>query len=225
MKAKKLVGLALPLMLLGGCITIETGGKKAEPKKEETSKEETKKSETHSSEKGKDDNLSENKKEDDVSSKSNSSSSSKPNSSSSSKSSGVPSAEASAYASKILASASKLSKDMSTVESIASSDVKSIAQKKSELDLLITGARAETKKMKDIQPPAEFKEDHQKIVKAMDLYDEAFKLMVEALREENESKMNKALDKIGEGAKYWEEATKNIGNKQDKMADVNSTKL
>ncbi|MBJ3791067.1 hypothetical protein I8J38_21130, partial [Bacillus sp. OA1] len=37
MKAKKLVSLALPVMLLSGCITIETDGKKAnEPKKEET---------------------------------------------------------------------------------------------------------------------------------------------------------------------------------------------
>ena len=36
MKAKKLVSLALPVMLLSGCITIETDGKKAnEPKKEE----------------------------------------------------------------------------------------------------------------------------------------------------------------------------------------------
>ncbi|ACJ77290.1 hypothetical protein ACS2QC_27325 [Bacillus cereus group sp. Bce033] len=31
MKAKKLVSLALPVMLLSGCITIETDGKKAEP--------------------------------------------------------------------------------------------------------------------------------------------------------------------------------------------------
>ncbi|MGN4670165.1 hypothetical protein ACTFRP_32360 [Bacillus cereus group sp. MYBK234-1] len=38
MKAKKLVSLALPVMLLSGCITIETDGKKAEPKKEETQK-------------------------------------------------------------------------------------------------------------------------------------------------------------------------------------------
>lgn len=38
MKAKKLVSLALPVMLLSGCITIETDSKKAEPKKEETQK-------------------------------------------------------------------------------------------------------------------------------------------------------------------------------------------
>ncbi|MED1014789.1 hypothetical protein P4T71_31520, partial [Bacillus mycoides] len=38
MKAKKLVSLALPVMLLSGCITFETDGKKAEPKKEETQK-------------------------------------------------------------------------------------------------------------------------------------------------------------------------------------------
>ena len=38
MKAKKLVSLALPVMLLSGCITIETDGKKAETKKEETQK-------------------------------------------------------------------------------------------------------------------------------------------------------------------------------------------
>ena len=36
MKAKKLVSLALPVMLLSGCITIETDGKKANEPKENT---------------------------------------------------------------------------------------------------------------------------------------------------------------------------------------------
>ena len=38
MKAKKLVSLALPVMLLSGCITIETDGKKAETKERRDAK-------------------------------------------------------------------------------------------------------------------------------------------------------------------------------------------
>lgn len=55
MKAKKLVSLALPVMLLSGCITIETDSKKAEPKKEETQKMEK---ESKSTDSKKDDSLS-----------------------------------------------------------------------------------------------------------------------------------------------------------------------
>lgn len=133
MKAKKLVSLALPVMLLSGCITIETDGKKAETKKEETQKVEkenkTSEKESKSTDSKKEDSLSVAKGEG-----TNSSSSSSQQSSSSNPSTGkVTGSDVERYKADIINSATQIEDTMKLIEGIADSDVKSYKQKKSEV--------------------------------------------------------------------------------------------
>lgn len=205
MKAKKLVTLALPIMLLGGCVTIETG-KKEEPKKEETSKAEDKKSESK-----KEDSLTVAKGED---TKSSSSSSSSNSSNSSSSSTGkVSGSDVEAYKSEIVSNATKIDDTMKLIEKVANSDVKSYKQKKSEVQLGLGGAKAYATKLKNLKAPSEFSGEQAKIKQSMELYEDSFQLLFDALDHESESKMKQAVDKAGKGSKLFEEAATSIGNR------------
>lgn len=210
MKAKKLVSLALPVMLLSGCITIETDGKKAdEPKKEETQKVEK---ENKASEK--ESNSTDSKKEDSLSvakgEGTNSSSSSSQQSSSSNSSTG---SDVERYKADIINSATQIEDTMKLIEGIADSDVKSYKQKKSEVQLSLGGAKATTKKLKNLQAPPELQGEQAKIKQSMELYADCFQLLFDALDQEDESKMHQAVSKAQEGSKLFEEAAKSIGSK------------
>lgn len=213
MKAKKLVSLALPVMLLSGCITIETDGKKAEPKKEETQKveKESKAAEKEST-------STDSKKEDSSSvvkgEGTNSSSSSSQQSSSSNSSTGkVTGSDVERYKADIINSATQIEDTMKLIEGIANSDVKSYKQKKSEVQLSLGGAKATTKKLKNLQAPPELQGEQAKIKQSMELYADCFQLLFDALDQEDESKMHQSLSKAQEGSKLFEEAAKSIGSK------------
>lgn len=214
MKAKKLVSLALPVMLLSGCITIETDGKKAdEPKKEETQKVEKEnkasEKESKSTDSKKEDSLSVAKGEG-----TNSSSSSSQQSSSSNSSTGkVTGSDVERYKADIINSATQIEDTMKLIEGIADSDVKSYKQKKSEVQLSLGGAKATTKKLKNLQAPPELQGEQAKIKQSMELYADCFQLLFDALDQEDESKMHQAVSKAQEGSKLFEEAAKSIGSK------------
>lgn len=213
MKAKKLVSLALPVMLLSGCITIETDGKKAETKKEETQKVEkenkTSEKESKSTDSKKEDSLSVAKGEG-----TNSSSSSSQQSSSSNPSTGkVTGSDVERYKADIINSATQIEDTMKLIEGIADSDVKSYKQKKSEVQLSLGGAKATTKKLKNLQAPPELQGEQAKIKQSMELYADCFQLLFDALDQEDESKMHQSLSKAQEGSKLFEEAAKSIGSK------------
>ncbi|HDR7287992.1 hypothetical protein BKK39_22625 [Bacillus cereus] len=210
MKAKKLVSLALPVMLLSGCITIETDGKKAdEPKKEETQKVEKEnkasEKESKSTDSKKEDSLSVAKGEG-----TNSSSSSSQQSSSSNSSTG---SDVERYKADIINNATQIEDTMKLIEGIANSDVKSYKQKKSEVQLSLGGAKATTKKLKNLQAPPELQGEQAKIKQSMELYADCFQLLFDALDQEDESKMHQAVSKAQEGSKLFEEAAKSIGSK------------
>ncbi|MGP4948682.1 MULTISPECIES: DUF7018 domain-containing (lipo)protein [Bacillus] len=210
MKAKKLVSLALPVMLLSGCITIETDGKKAdEPKKEETQKVEKEnkasEKESKSTDSKKEDSLSVSKGEG-----TNSSSSSSQQSSSSNSSTG---SDVERYKADIINNATQIEDTMKLIEGIANSDVKSYKQKKSEVQLSLGGAKATTKKLKNLQAPPELQGEQAKIKQSMELYADCFQLLFDALDQEDESKMHQAVSKAQEGSKLFEEAAKSIGSK------------
>ncbi|WP_439020347.1 DUF7018 domain-containing (lipo)protein [Bacillus thuringiensis] len=210
MKAKKLVSLALPVMLLSGCITIETDGKKAEPKKEETQKVEKEskaaEKESKSTDSKKEDSLSVAKGEGTNSS----SSSSQQSSSSTGK---VTGSDVERYKADIINSATQIEDTMKLIEGIADSDVKSYKQKKSEVQLSLGGAKATTKKLKNLQAPPELQGEQAKINQSMELYADCFQLLFDALDQEDESKMHQAVSKAQEGSKLFEEAAKSIGSK------------
>ncbi len=213
MKAKKLVSLALPVMLLSGCITIETDGKKAETKKEETQKVEkenkTSEKESKSTDSKKEDSLSVAKGEG-----TNSSSSSSQQSSSSNPSTGkVTGSDVERYKADIINSATQIEDTMKLIEGIADSDVKSYKQKKSEVQLSLGGAKATTKKLKNLQAPPELQGEQAKIKQSMELYADCFQLLFDALDQEDESKMHQSVSKAQEGSKLFEEAAKSIGSK------------
>ncbi|MDM5266087.1 DUF7018 domain-containing (lipo)protein [Bacillus wiedmannii] len=212
MKAKKLVSLALPVMLLSGCITIETDGKKAEPKKEETQKVEK---ENKSTDSKKEDSLSVAKGEDTNSSSSSSQQSSSSNNSTSSNSSTgkVTGSDVERYKADIINSATQIEDTMKLIEGIADSDVKSYKQKKSEVQLSLGGAKATTTKLKNLQAPPELQGEQAKIKQSMELYADCFQLLFDALDQEDESKMHQSLSKAQEGSKLFEEAAKSIGSK------------
>ncbi len=213
MKAKKLVSLALPVMLLSGCITIETDGKKAEPKKEEMQKVEKESKaadkESKSTDSKKEDSLSVAKDEG-----TNSSSSSSQQSSSSNSSTGkVTGSDVERYKADIINSATQIEGTMKLIEGIADSDVKSYKQKKSEVQLSLGGAKATATKLKNLQAPPELQGEQAKIKQSMELYADCFQLLFDALDQEDESKMHQAVNKAQEGSKLFEEAAKSIGSK------------
>lgn len=212
MKAKKLVSLALPVMLLSGCITNETDGKKAEPKKEETQKVEK---ESKSTDSKKEDSLSVAKGEDTNSSSSSSQQSSSSNNSTSSNSSTgkVTGSYVERYKADIINSATQIEDTMKLIEGIADSDVKSYKQKKSEVQLSLGGAKATATKLKNLQAPPELQGEQAKIKQSMELYADCFQLLFDALDQEDESKMHQSLSKAQEGSKLFEEAAKSIGSK------------
>lgn len=212
MKAKKLVSLALPVMLLSGCITIETDGKKAEPKKEETQKVEK---ESKSTDSKKEDSLSVAKGEGTNSSSSSSQQSSSSNNSTSSNSSTgkVTGSDVERYKADIINSATQIEDTMKLIEGIADSDVKSYKQKKSEVQLSLGGAKATATKLKNLQAPPELQGEQAKIKQSMELYADCFQLLFDALDQEDESKMHQSLSKAQEGSKLFEEAAKSIGSK------------
>ncbi|PGV50402.1 hypothetical protein COD94_31815 [Bacillus cereus] len=207
MKAKKLVSLALPVMLLSGCITIETDGKKAEPKKEETQKIEkeskTSEKESKSTDSKKEDSLSVAKGEDKETSKSSTSNST----------SKVTGSEVDKYKQDILDNANKIDETLRLIEDSAKSDIKSVSLKKSEIQLVTGGSQAYVRKIKYLEPPTELKAEHDKIKESMDLYYDAFQLLSEAVEEESESKLKESIIKSNQGAKLFEEATKSIASK------------
>ncbi|MFV1008670.1 DUF7018 domain-containing (lipo)protein [Bacillus cereus] len=214
MKAKKLVSLALPVMLLSGCITIETDGKKAnEPKKEETQQVEKENKASEKESKSTD-----GKKEDSLSvakgeGTNSSSSSSQPSSSSTSSPGKVTGSDVERYKADIINSATQIEDTMKLIEGIADSDVKSYKQKKSEVQLSLGGAKATTKKLKNLQAPPELQGEQAKIKQSMELYADCFQLLFDALDQEDESKMHQSVSKAQEGSKLFEEAAKSIGSK------------
>ncbi|HDR7443362.1 TPA: hypothetical protein QCX32_005171 [Bacillus toyonensis] len=214
MKAKKLVSLALPVMLLSGCITIETDSKKAEPKKEETQKMEK---ESKSTDSKKDDRLSAANGQDANSNSSSSKPSSSNNSNSSTSSSSstakLSGSEVEKYKSEIVENATKVDDVLKLIEKVASSDVKSYSQKKSEVQLSIGGAKAYVTKLRNLQAPPELKVEQENIKQSMELYNEAFALLFDAIEEQNESKINQSLTKAKDGSKLFEEATDSISRK------------
>ncbi|AYF05156.1 MULTISPECIES: DUF7018 domain-containing (lipo)protein [Bacillus] len=219
MKVKKLVSLALPVMLLSGCITIETDGKKAEPNKEETQKIEkeskTAEKESKSTDSKKEDSLSVAKGEGTNSSSSSSQQSSASNNSTSSSSSTgkVTGSDVERYKADIINSATQIEDTMKLIEGIADSDVKSYKQKKSEVQLSLGGAKATATKLKNLQAPPELQGEQAKIKQSMELYADCFQLLFDALDQEDESKMHQSLSKAQEGSKLFEEAAKSIGSK------------
>lgn len=217
MKAKKLVSLALPVMLLSGCITIETDGKKDEPKKEETQNVEkeskTSEKESKSTDSKKEDNLSVAKGED---TKSNSSSSSSSSSSSTGKLSG---SDIEKYKEDIATNSIEVENVMNLIEKVAYSNGKSYSQKKSEIQLSLGGAKTYVNRMKNLQAPSELKSEQAKLKQAMELYEECFQLLFEAIEEENDTKLNQSEVKAQEGSKLFTESVQSIASKTTSQSD------
>ncbi|MGQ0417190.1 DUF7018 domain-containing (lipo)protein, partial [Bacillus sp. HC-TM] len=144
----------------------------------------------------------------------NSSSSSSQQSSSSNSSTGkVTDSDVERYKADIINSATQIEDTMKLIEGIANSDVKSYKQKKSEVQLSLGGAKATTKKLKNLQAPPELQGEQAKIKQSMELYADCFQLLFDALDQEDESKMHQSLSKAQEGSKLFEEAAKSIGSK------------
>lgn len=193
MKAKRLVSLAIPLILLGGCGTdsAENETKKVETKAaQKEDKPSTEKKEVKSSTEKKEDKLAVAK--------------------------GEP-LTVQEYPTKILNQASELIKVGLDIQTMATSE-KTETEKIKEFEGLVVKLKDTTKKIKEVNPPNEFKEDHETIVKAMNLYDEAYTLQIESAKEGDNEKMKTSLNMIKEGGKYWKEATANIAKKKQELA-------
>ncbi|EMA6343493.1 DUF3994 domain-containing protein [Bacillus cytotoxicus] len=192
MKAKNLVCFALPLMLLGGCGTdsSEKDSKKAATTVQDEDKPSTSKKEDKSSTEKKEDEQTA-VKGDQLTVKE--------------------------YPSKIMALAAELIKTGVDIQTMATSN-KTEAEKIKEFEGLVERVKVTTKSIKEVNPPNEFKEDHQTVIKAMDTYSKAYTLQLESVKEMDEEKMKTSLNMIAEGGKYWKEATANIAKKKGELA-------
>ncbi|PHE64184.1 hypothetical protein COF68_04880 [Bacillus toyonensis] len=209
MKIKKLVTLALPFVLLSGCITIETS-KKDESKQEESKT--SKKEDSLSVAKGEDSNNHSSSNNMTSSSSSNSTNSSS-NNESKKPTAKVSGAEVDKYKQDILDNANKIDEVLRLIDDSAKSDIKSVSLKKSEIQLSTGGAQAYVRNIKYLTPPTELKLEHDKIKESMDLYYDAFQLLSDAVGEESDSKLKESITKSHQGAKLFEEATKSISSK------------
>ncbi|PGL85679.1 hypothetical protein CN931_08720 [Bacillus sp. AFS054943] len=214
MKAKKIVRLAIPMMLLSGCITIETDGKKEETKKAESQSVEKEKG-SKSSENKKEDSLSVAKGKDTNSSLSNSkpSTSSNYSSSSSSSTEKLSGSDVERYKSDIATNSIEVENVMTLIDKVAYSDGKSYSQKKSEIQLSLGGAKTYVSRMKHLQAPPELKSEQGKLKQSMELYEECFQLLFDAIEEESDIKLNQSGVKAQEGSKLFTEAVKSIASK------------
>ncbi|MDM5186262.1 hypothetical protein QUF99_02170 [Bacillus sp. DX4.1] len=125
------------------------------------------------------------------------------------------------YTPELMTTATDMVKIMADVQKMAISK-KPLEETKTEFKGLVEKFKVSTKKIKELNPPNEFKEEHQKVVKAMDLYDEAYTLQLESLEDMNQDKMKHFLELIAEGGKYWKKAAANIGEKQNKLLNGGS---
>ncbi|GLV67066.1 hypothetical protein Bmyc01_57350 [Bacillus mycoides] len=160
MKAKKLVALAVPFMLLVGCGTDKT---EAKPKEKVESKEETK--EKLSKEK---------------------------------------------YPLRMTKLSSELVNQITVITEIAMDKdkdekvlKKEIIKEESELQKIIA-------KFKNIEPPKEFEDSNEQILKAVDCYSKAYALQVEIINgkgkvtDADRDKTKKSMELIKEGNDYWQ---------------------
>ncbi|WP_227495274.1 DUF7018 domain-containing (lipo)protein [Bacillus cereus] len=120
------------------------------------------------------------------------------------------------YPSKIKALAAELIKTGIDIQTMATSN-KTEAEKIKEFEGLVERVTTTAKSIKEVNPPNEFNEDHQTVIKAMDTYSKAYNLQLESVKEMDEEKMKTSLNMIAEGGKYWKEATANIAKKRDEL--------
>ncbi|WP_243522372.1 DUF7018 domain-containing (lipo)protein [Bacillus pseudomycoides] len=189
MKAKRLVSLAIPLMLLGGCssdkvilesesspkqerkITMEN--KSVEPKEKEAKAEEPKPVDV-----------------------------------------GDYSTEE--YINSLTDLALELQGKVDEMDSLVDGDSLSATNKYKYRALAETSKKL-TKQARELKVPKEFAEVHKDIDKAMQTFESSFQLLIESITESNPSKAEKAVKVMEEAGNLWVEASKKLGDANSKV--------
>ncbi|MGG2093437.1 hypothetical protein AB1283_12095 [Bacillus sp. S13(2024)] len=120
------------------------------------------------------------------------------------------------YAPAIMEPMTDVIKIQTEIQKLSVSD-KPFDELRTEMKGYVSRLKVYYNKVREINPPNEFKEDHKQMVKAMDTYDEAYKLQLEAFDTKSTSKMNESVEKLKEAGKLFKEASTNIGNKRKEI--------
>ncbi|MFZ7936278.1 hypothetical protein ACO1D2_22710 [Bacillus thuringiensis] len=87
------------------------------------------------------------------------------------------------------------------LHSLTSEDA-SIKENNTNLQKFLIDFRSIKNKLQELQPPNEYKIEHERLIKAMNLYEDAFILEVESIKENNTEKLKLALEKIEIATQY-----------------------
>ncbi|WJE50454.1 hypothetical protein QRE66_13710 [Bacillus cereus] len=189
MKAKRLVSLAIPLMLLGGCssdkVNLES---ESSPKQERKITMENKSVESKEKEA-----KAEEPKPVDV---------------------GDYSTEE--YINSLTDLALELQAKVDEMDSLVSGGSLSATNKYKYMALAETSKKL-TKQARELKVPKEFAEVHKDIDKAMQTFESSFQLLIEFITESNPSKAEKAVKVMEEAGNLWVEASKKLGDANSKV--------
>lgn len=123
------------------------------------------------------------------------------------------------YVPTITALTSDFTKELSELQIIALSD-KSNKDKTKEANKKLDELQKMTDKFRNIEPPEEFKDTHEGIVKAMDYYSKGFKLQKEAINDNlNQDKVNQSFEQFKLGSEAWIEAASDISDMQTEQVN------
>ena len=120
------------------------------------------------------------------------------------------------YAPAIMEPMADAIKIQTEIQKLSVSD-KPFDELKTEMKGFVSKLKVDFNKVRELNPPNEFKEDHKQMVKAMDTYDEAYKLQLEAFDTKSTSKMSESVEKLKEAGNLFKEASTNIGNKRKEI--------
>ncbi|PEY40379.1 hypothetical protein CN354_08430 [Bacillus cereus] len=189
MKAKRLVSLAIPLMLLGGCssdkVNLES---ESSPKQERKITMENKSVESKEKEA-----KAEEPKPVDV---------------------GDYSTEE--YINSLTDLALELQAKVDEMDSLVSGGSLSATNKYKYMALAETSKKL-TKQARELKVPKEFAEVHKDIDKAMQTFESSFQLLIEFITESNPFKAEKAVKVMEEAGNLWVEASKKLGDANSKV--------
>lgn len=87
------------------------------------------------------------------------------------------------------------------LHSLTSEDA-SIKENNTNLQKFLIDFRSIKNKLQELQPPNEYKIEHERFIKVMNLYEDAFILEVESIKENNTEKLKLALEKIEIATQY-----------------------
>ncbi|MGX5481524.1 hypothetical protein ACWKTG_29515, partial [Bacillus thuringiensis] len=87
------------------------------------------------------------------------------------------------------------------LHSLTSEDA-SIKENNTNLQKFLINFRSIKNKLQELQPPNEYKIEHERFIKVMNLYEDAFILEVESIKENNTEKLKLALEKIEIATQY-----------------------